>query len=584
MDTCTFDMLHDTRNQDVIAITYGIDLDFFTHQIFIYKDRVFLRNLIDDSDVFFYIFITDCNTHALSAKNVGRTYKYRIAKLIGCFFCFFGSKDSMSLRSRNLALFQNLIEQFTVFGCIYVFCRCSEDFYTHFHKCFGKFDCGLSTKLYDCSVWFLNIYNVFYIFRCQWFEIQFICNIKIGADSFRVVVYDNCFVALFFECPCTMYRAEVKFDTLSDTDRTGTKNQDFLFIMSSYCFIFCIRSTIYRIIIWCCGSKLCCTGIYHLVSGCDLVYLTECLDIGFCSSAEVCDHVIRKFHTFCFQKKFFCKRLSLKRLFHLYKDCNLVDKPAVDLCNSVDVFFGDISSDCFCYFPDTTVIYNCQFFDQLILIKTCKVIGHKTVYMLFQRTDGFHEGTFEVVADTHNFTGCFHLSCQSSLCSNKFIKRKSRDLNYTVVKHRLETCICFSCNSVRNLIQCIAQSNLCSNFSNRITCSFTCQCGRTTYTRVYLDNTVFKTLRMKSVLYVTSACDSKLCDNIQRRSTKHLVFFVSQCLGRSNYDGVTGMYTNRVNIFHVADCDTVACAVTHNFVFDFFPSCDAAFYQNFSYS
>ena len=244
----------------------------------------------------------------------------------------------------------------------------------------------------------------------------------------------------------------------------------------------------------------------------------------------------------------------------------------------------DISSDCFCYFPDTTVIYNCQFFDQLILIKTCKVIGHKTVYMLFQRTDGFHEGTFEVVADTHNFTGCFHLSCQSSLCSNKFIKRKSRDLNYTVVKHRLETCICFSCNSVRNLIQCIAQSNLCSNFSNRITCSFTCQCGRTTYTRVYLNNTVFKTLRMKSVLYVTSACDSKLCDNIQRRSTKHLVFFVSQCLGRSNYDGVTGMYTNRVNIFHVADCDTVACAVTHNFVFDFFPSCDAAFYQNFSYS
>ena len=62
----------------------------------------------------------------------------------------------MSLRSRDLALFQNLIEQFTVFGCIYVFCRCSEDFYTHFHKCFGKFDCGLSTKLYDCSVWFLN--------------------------------------------------------------------------------------------------------------------------------------------------------------------------------------------------------------------------------------------------------------------------------------------------------------------------------------------------------------------------------------------------------------------------------------------
>ena len=545
---------------------------------------MFLCDLVDDSDIFFYILIADRNTHTLSAKNVGRTYKYRISQLIGCFFCFFGSKDSMSLRSRNLALLQNFIEQLTVFGRIYIFCRCSKDFYSHFHECFGKFDCSLSTELYDCTIRFLNIYDVFHIFRCQWLEIQFVRDIKVGADSFRVVVYDNGLIAFFFECPGTMYGAEVEFDTLSNTDRSGTKNKDFLLIMSSYCFVFRIRSAIYRVIIWCCGSKLSCTGIYHLVSGCDLVSLTKCLDIGFCSSTEVCDHVIRKFHAFCFQKKFFCKRLSLKCLFHLYKDCNLVDKPAVDLCDSVNVFFGNISSDCFCDLPDTTVVYNCQFFNQLTFIKICKVIGHKAVYMLFQRTDSFHERALEVVTDTHNFTGCFHLSCQGSLCSDKFIEWKSRNLNYTVIKHRLKTCICFSCNSIRDFIQCITQGDLCSNFGNRITGSLTCQCGRSAYTWIYLDNTIFKALRMKSILYVTSTCDSKLCNNVQCGSTKHLVFFVTQCLGWGNYDRITGMYTNRVNVFHVADCDTVACTVTHNFVFDFFPSCDAALYQNFSYS
>ena len=44
------------------------------------------------------------------------------------------------------------------------------------------------------------------------------------------------------------------------------------------------------------------------------------------------------------------------------------------------------------------------------------------------------------------------------------------------------------------------------------------------------------------------------------------------------------MNTNRVNVLHVADCDAVSCAVTHYFIFNFFPSCDAALYQNFTYT
>ena len=44
------------------------------------------------------------------------------------------------------------------------------------------------------------------------------------------------------------------------------------------------------------------------------------------------------------------------------------------------------------------------------------------------------------------------------------------------------------------------------------------------------------------------------------------------------------MDTNRVDIFHIADSDAVSCAVTHYFVFDFFPACDTSFYQDLSYS
>ena len=40
--------------------------------------------------------------------------------------------------------------------------------------------------------------------------------------------------------------------------------------------------------------------------------------------------------------------------------------------------------------------------------------------------------------------------------------------------------------------------------------------------------------------------------------TKHLIFFISQCLRRSYYDTVSSMNTNRVNIFHITYCNTVS--------------------------
>ena len=240
------------------------------------------------------------------------------------------------------------------------------------------------------------------------------------------------------------------------------------------------------------------------------------------------------------------------------------------------------TADCFCNLPDSAVIYDCQLSKQLLVCKLGKIIGHKAVHMLLQGADCLHKSTFKVMADTHNLTGSFHLSGKSSLSCYKFIKRKSRDLNDTVVKHWLKACVCFSGDGIRNLIQCITKCDLRSNLCNRITGSLTCKGRGTAYTRVNLNNTVFEAVWFQCVLNVTSACNSKLCDNVQGRGTEHLVLFVSKSLGRSNYDGVSCVDTNRVNVLHIADSDAVSCTVTHYLILDFFPACDTALYQNLS--
>ena len=220
VDTCTLDMLHDSRDQNVLAITNRIYLDLFSHQILIYQDRMLLCDLVDDADVFFHILITDCNTHPLAAQNIGRTNQYRIPKLVCRLFRFLCSKYRMTLWSWDLAFFKDLIEQLPILCSIYILRRSSQDLHTHFGKGFCQLNGCLTAKLYHSSIRFFNVYHILHIFRSQRFKIQLICNIKVCTYCFRIVIYNDGLIAFFCKCPGTMYRAEVKLNTLANTDRS----------------------------------------------------------------------------------------------------------------------------------------------------------------------------------------------------------------------------------------------------------------------------------------------------------------------------------------------------------------------------
>ena len=204
------------------------------------------------------------------------------------------------------------IEQLTVLSSVYILSRCSKDLYAHLGKGFCQLDGCLSAELNNCSVRFLNIYNIFNIFRCKRFEIQLVCNIKVSTYCLRVVVDNDSFISFFCKSPGTMYRAEVKLNTLSNTDRAGAKYQDLFLIWCGNCFILCSFITVYRIVIRSGSSKFCGTGINHLVSGFDTSLCTESFDFLFCFACKAGDNVVRELHTFCFQKKLFGKFSGLQ--------------------------------------------------------------------------------------------------------------------------------------------------------------------------------------------------------------------------------------------------------------------------------
>ena len=224
-----------------------------------------------------------------------------------------------------------------------------------------------------------------------------------------------------------------------------------------------------------------------------------------------------------------------------------------------------------------------KLFHQLLVGKSGEIVGHQAVHVLLQRADRFHQRTFKVIADTHHLSGRLHLGGQRSLGTDKFIKWQTWDFYHAVVQHRLKACVRLSGDGIFDLIQSITKGNLRRHLGNRIPCRFGRQGGRTAHTRINFDYTVFKSVRMQGILYVTSPCDIQLTDNIQSGSTQHLVFFVTQCLGRSHNDTVSGMYADRVNIFHITYRDTVTVSVPHHLIFNFFPSGNAALHKHLAH-
>ena len=227
VDARTLDMLHDARNQDVCAVAYRVDLDLLALQVLVHQDRVILRDPVDDADELVDIIVIDGDLHALAAQHVGRTHEHRIAQAVRHFFGFLSGEYGAACRTRDLALFQDLIEELPVLRLVHVLRGCTEDRHAHLHQGFGQLDGRLSAELHHCAVRFLNVHDALHIFRCEGLEIQLVRDIKVRTYGFRIVVDDDRLVSFFSKCPCTVHGTEVKLDALADPDRAEPRTRTF---------------------------------------------------------------------------------------------------------------------------------------------------------------------------------------------------------------------------------------------------------------------------------------------------------------------------------------------------------------------
>ena len=71
-----------------------------------------------------------------------------------------------------------------------------------------------------------------------------------------------------------------------------------------------------------------------------------------------------------------------------------------------------------------------------------------------------------------------------------------------------------------------------------------------------------------------------MANNLDGKSTQLVILTVVECLGGGNDNGFSGVDAQWVEVFHIANRDTVVIAVAHHFILNLFPTLQTLLYQH----
>ena len=318
MNAGAVNVFHDAGNQNVFAVTNRVHFNFLPHQIFIDQNRMFRKvgnGAGDDAHKFVDVRVACGNLHTLTAQNITRAHQNGIAEAVRGGERLFGGEYRLPLRARDVAVFQNFVEAFAVFGGVDVVGVRAENGHAQIVERFCKFNGGLPAELDNRAVGLFHFDNVGDIFGGQRLEIQLVRNVEVGRNRFGVVVDDNRLTARLLERPNRVHRAVVKFDTLADADRSGTEHHDFfMFLFGGVDFVF---HTVIGIVVWRLRRKFSRAGVNYGETRLNLPHFPKILDRRFRYADVLRNHVVGKAETFCFKQRVAVTAAGHQFLFHV---------------------------------------------------------------------------------------------------------------------------------------------------------------------------------------------------------------------------------------------------------------------------
>ena len=214
------------------------------------------------------------------------------------------------------------------------------------------------------------------------------------------------------------------------------------------------------------------------------------------------------------------------------------------------------------------------------LIEVIELVTLETKVLRVNLTDGLLQGLLPGTTNSHNLTNRLHGRANIAVDVLELAQIPAGNLGDNVVQTGLKVGGGGLGNGVGELGKSVSQTNLSRGVSKRVTGGLGSQSRRTRKTSVDLDDTVVKSIGLQSVLDIALANDAQVTDDLNGSSTEHVVLLIRQSLTRGNNDTVTGVDSERVEVLHVANGNTVVVSVTNNLVLNLLPALEGLLDEN----
>src|SRR5581483_466710 len=231
MDTGPLDMLHDARQQAVLAVADHIHFDFLAEDILIHQDRGFGRDVHSVGHVALQLLMAVDDLHRAPAEHIGGPHEHGIADLFRNLQCGVRAGHRPPRRFRDAQLTQHLLKAVAILSQVNGLVGAAEYLYACLMQRSGEIDGRLSAELHDNALRLLAVENVEHVLSGQRLEEEAVGGVEVGRDRFRVIVDDQGVVAGLAQRPDAMHRAIVELDSLPDAYRPRPDNDDFLAIL-----------------------------------------------------------------------------------------------------------------------------------------------------------------------------------------------------------------------------------------------------------------------------------------------------------------------------------------------------------------
>ncbi len=127
--------------------------------------------------------------------------------------------------------------------------------------------------------------------------------------------------------------------------------------------------------------------------------------------------------------------------------------------------------------------------------------------------------------------------------------------------------------SIWYLVEAVPKTDLGCNKCQRITCSLGCKSRRTAQTSIDLDYAIIHiTVRTECKLNVALSDNTQVTDNINRKLMQIIQLLAGKCLGRRDHYTLTGMDSERVEVLHITDSETLVIFIPHYLKLNLLPS------------